>query len=123
MKNGGAVVKNEPGAHGEERRSRREEIALFHSIFQEIIDKSLLLCIMRASRSEFFDIFLLRCLQLLQGRFYLQELGNLIRKLPVAAGSVVLAPVVRVVRVGICHAELYLLGVLNLDVDTVTLDG
>ena len=45
------------------------KIALFRSIFREIIDKSLLLCIMRASRSEFFDIFLLRCLQLLLGAF------------------------------------------------------
>lgn len=47
----------------------------------------------------------------------------LIRKLPVAAGAIVLAPVVRVVRVGICHAELYLFGILNLDVDAVPLNG
>lgn len=53
----------------------------------------------------------------------LQPLGYLVGKLPVAAGAVVLTPVVRVVRVGICHAELYFLGVLNLDVDAVTLDG
>ena len=41
----------------------------FHSLFQETIDKSLLLCIMKASRSGFFDIFLLRCIQLLLGAF------------------------------------------------------
>lgn len=48
---------------------------------------------------------------------------NLIRKLPVAAGAVVLAPVVWVVWVGICHAERDLFGVFNLDVDAVPLNG
>lgn len=47
----------------------------------------------------------------------------LIRKLPVTAGAVILAPVVRVVQVGICHAESDLFGVLNLNEDAVTLDG
>ena len=46
-----------------------------------------------------------------------------ISKLPVATGAVVLASVVWVVRVGICHAERDLFGVLNLNEDAVTQDG
>ena len=45
------------------------------------------------------------------------------RKLPVAAGAVVLALVMRVVWGGICHAELYFLGVLNLNVDAVPVNS
>ena len=54
---------------------------------------------------------------------YLKRLCNLIRKLPIPAGAVVLAPIVRVVWVGISHTESNLLGVLNLDVDSIPLNG